>query len=182
MELFLGWLADPKEIRLILSIPDTNDPKLSISSGNLSKEIKKRTTTFYGMGDCKFRITATPLSVNALSDEYLINFSMKKKGSTFVLIAHALGDLSFSLDISDERSGMSGKTIVLASELSRDQGLLVRPILNSNLQTIGEVCIQYLLMKPFVHPMNNFSIIPSKQEELEFLIGHRVNPFPVSNY
>lgn len=127
------------------------------------------------MDSCKFQISVTPLSVMALSDEYLTNFHMKPKESGFVIIAHSPDHLSFSLEIRDEYSGISGKTIILASELQDDKGRLFRPIMNSSLIPIGEICIQYLIVKPFVHPSNNFSIIPSKKEELKFLIGHRVN-------
>lgn len=154
-----GWLADPNEIRLILLL--------------VRDEEGKKPIQFYDLPDCKFNTTVTPLSTLALSDDYLVNFDMKKTNSAFVLMSHARENLSFSLEVKDEHSGASGKCLVLWSEMQRDKGVLIRPLLNSSLSPVGEICIHYLLVKPFVHTNNNFSIIPSKEEEKQFLIGHR---------
>ncbi len=59
------------------------------------------------------------------------------------------------------------------SELSKQlRGVFTRSILNSDLEPIGYLNLDYLIITPFIHPMNNLSSLWDRNTK-DFYIGHR---------
>jgi len=99
-----------------------------------------------------------------------------KSDSTFVMNADSLEHLSFNVDIYEQEQTnniLIGRVHVHYTELSHQlRGAFTRTILNQNLDPIGYLNLDYLIITPFLHPCNNLSSLWDRHTK-DFYIGHR---------
>ncbi len=72
------------------------------------------------------------------------------------------------------RKKLIGKAIIIASELQKLRGDLIRPIISPELEVIGNFQARFVIALPFHHPSNGVSVIEKTLPEDNIKwVGHR---------
>lgn len=116
-----------------------------------------------------FRVSMTPFSTGT---------NHPRIDEAYIITGPSEEDLSFTITLYDDSGagGMVplGRVCVLARELNARRGVLKRAILGSNLQVIGELTCNFLVIAPFVHENNNLKMLYKMWDEVVGVdIGHR---------